>query len=65
MSGSGYATGKKPKDTRVGAVIVFRPGTDVAKAQKFLDAMLERDIIEPTEARAFNGDYGTPVWYVP
>lgn len=51
--------------TRVGAVIVFRPGTDVAKAQRFLDSLADRDIIAETYAHAFDSNYGVPVWYVP
>jgi hypothetical protein len=50
---------------RVGAVIKFAPGTDVERAQAFLDRLVERDIIQPAVAHQYDGEYCGPVWYIP
>lgn len=50
----------------VGAVIVFTEGTSVEKAQKFLNEMAERGILQyEVNAREFDSRYGGPVWYIP
>lgn len=49
-----------------GAVIEFRNGAhpdEVARAQAFLDRLVERGIIEPTVVQTYNNQVTHPVWY--
>ena len=48
----------------VGAVIKFK-STDVQRIQQWLDRAAAAGIIEPSMAKAYNAEYGSPVWYVP
>ena len=57
---------QRPADPMVGSVLVFKKGTDVAKAQRFLDELLRRGILEqPAYAHDYDTRYGGPVWYIP
>ena len=48
----------------VGAVIKFK-STDIDRIQNWLDRAAEAGIIEPSTAKAYDAEYGGPVWYVP
>lgn len=48
----------------VGAVIKFK-STDVNRIQAWLDRAAAAGIIEPSMAKAYDAEYGGPVWYVP
>lgn len=52
-------------EVAVGAVIVFKPHVDAAQAQKVLDALIMAGYIHRTEAKTYDPNWGSPVWYIP
>lgn len=65
-----YVINVQPATHRVhnasGAVIEFCNGADpqeVARAQAFLDRLVERGIIKPTTVQTYNDQFTHPVWY--
>ena len=52
-------------ESRVGAVITFKPGVSPIQAQKALEAMAVAGFIDDTVAHEYDTYYGGPVWYIP
>lgn len=49
----------------VASVIRFVPGTDLAKATKWLEEVRKRGIIVNHDTQDYHANHGHPVWYIP
>lgn len=47
---------------RVGAVVIFTAGTTVEEAE---NALRDIDIVESSEVKGYDPEYGSPVFYIP
>ena len=56
---------ERPGETRFGAVIVFKEGMTRAQAELIVDTLARKGLISETRPRAFDPNWGGPVWYIP
>ncbi len=57
---------ERERKEMVGAVIVFKKGTKPEDAQKLLNELHARGVLDHrSSAMTYDGNYGGPVWYIP
>lgn len=53
------------RNDSVGAVVTFKPGINRDEANKVLNELARRGIINWTQAHEYDSSMGGPVWYIP
>jgi hypothetical protein len=49
----------------VGAVLVFVEGMDLEEAERIIEDLKKKGLVDSADVRQFEGTHGSPVWYVP